>query len=85
MSMPILLAKDRNAKFFKDDYKIGWLMQDGKSWLWIVWGSCKDLDTAIKCADDTIKEKGDRPIYVSDEPLSKDGVQTDKLNIRQLN
>lgn len=84
-SLPILLAKDKNAKILKDDYKIGWLVQDEKSWLWIVWGSCKDLDTAIKCAKDTIEKKGDRPVYISDKPLSKDGVQTDNLNIRQLN
>jgi len=85
MGLPILLAKDKNAKIMKDDYKIGWLTQDEKSWLWIVWGSYKDLDAAIKCANDTIKEKGDRPIYISDEPLSKDGVQTDKLYTRQIN
>lgn len=34
-SLPILLAKDKNARFMKDDYKIGWLAQDEKSWLWI--------------------------------------------------
>ena len=86
MSLPILLAKDRNAKFLKDDYKIGWLKKEDENWLWIVWGSASSLENAIKCANDTITQKGERPIYLSETPLIKGNiVQTEKLNLKQLN
>lgn len=86
MILPILIAKDRNAIILKDDYKIGWLNRDGNEWLWIVWGSASSLENAIKCANDTIKQKGERPIYFSEIPLIKGNiVQTEKLVIKQLN
>lgn len=86
--IPILIAKDKNATICKDDYKIGWYQKDSNSddWLWIVWGSCPNLESAIKCANDVIEEKGERPIYLCDTPLSKElKVQTDKLILEQLN
>ena len=86
MVLPILLAKDRNAKFLKDDYKIGWLQKENNEWLWMVWGSASSLENAIKCAKDTISQKGERPIYLSETPLIKGNiVQTEELNIKRLN
>lgn len=86
--VPILIAKDKNAKIFKDDYKIGWYQKDNNSddWIWLVWGSCPNLESAIKCANDVIREKGERAIYLCDTPLSKElEVQTEKLTFKQLN
>lgn len=86
MALPILLAKDRNAKFLKDDYKIGWLNKEEEKWLWIVWGSASSLENAVKCANDTIIQKGERPIFLSEKPLIKASiVQTEKLSLKQLN
>lgn len=88
MSLPILIAKDKNAKveFFKDDYKIGWLKREGERWLWMVWGSASNLDKAIKIANETIDKKGERPIYLSEEPLVNAVIiQTELLNLKQLN
>jgi hypothetical protein len=86
MILPILIAKDRNAIVLKDDYKIGWLNRDGIEWLWTVWGSAANLENAIKCANDTIKQKCERPIYLSETPLIKGNiVQTEKLDMKQLN
>lgn len=86
--IPLLIAKDKNAKVYKDDYQIGWYYKDSDSddWLWIVWGVCPNLDSAIKCANDVIKEKGERPIYLCDTALSRKlEIQTEKLILKQLN
>lgn len=86
MIMPILIAKDRNAKILKDDYKIGWLNRDENEWLWIVWGSAANLEKAIMCAEDTIRQKGERPVYLSETPLIKGNiVQTEELDMKLLN
>lgn len=86
MILPILIAKERDAKILKDDYKIGWFNRDGNEWLWTVWGSASNLENAIKCANDTIKQKGERLIYLSEIPLIKGNiVQTEKLDMKQLN
>lgn len=86
MVLPILIAQDRNAKFMKDDYKIGWLQRQDSEWLWIVWGSAVNLEKAIMCANDTISKKGERPIYLSETPLIKGNiVQSEELNLKQVN
>lgn len=86
MILPILIAKDRNAIILKDDYKIGWFNRDGKEWLWTVWGSASNLENAIKYANDTVRQKGDRPIYLSETPLIKGNiVQTEELDMKLLN
>lgn len=78
MGLPILIAKKEGMKICPDDYKIGWLMKDDLSGFWMIWGSCKDLKTALKCAKDTIKEKGEREVYLSSTPLPK------SLNLEQI-
>ena len=78
MGLPILISKKEDMKILPDDYKVGWLMKDNLSGLWIIWGSCKDLNTALKCAKDVIKEKGEREVYLSSVPLSKN------LNLEQI-
>lgn len=74
MSMSLLIAKDKNAKFLKDDYKLGWIMEDDKSIYWMVWGSSKDYETAISAAKDTLNQKGNRKVFVSDEPIPRDTI-----------
>lgn len=86
MSLPILLAKDREAKILKDDYKIGWLKREDEGWLWMTWGSAETLDKAIKIANEVVQEKGERPIYLSEIPLIKQIViQTEELDLKRLN
>ncbi len=71
MSLPLLIAKDKNAKILKDDYKLGWMIEDNQSIYWAVWGSSKDYNTAISAAKDVLFQKGDRKIFVSDNPMPK--------------
>lgn len=72
MSMPLLIAKDKNAKVLKNDYKLGWIMEDNKSIYWMVWGSSKDYNTAILAAKDVLKEKEiTTKIFVSDNPVPR--------------
>lgn len=81
--LPLLIAKDKDAKICKDDYKLGWLTQDETGWLWTVWGSCKDFETV---KNHILKEKGDRKVYLSEKPLSaKLEVQNEKLELKELN
>jgi hypothetical protein len=55
-------------------------------WLWSVYGSCKTLEIAVKCAKDIIKEKGERAIYLSKNPLGRGlKVQTEKLELQRIN
>ncbi len=75
MGLPLLIAKKEGIKICPDDYKVGWLMKDDT---WMIWGSCKDLKEALKCARDTINEKGEREVYLSSVPLNK------KLTLEQI-
>lgn len=85
MNLPILIAKARNAIICKDQYKIGWLVKQGHEWFWVVWGAAKDLDSAIRCAKLTIKEKGERAVYLSENPLLKTSdVQTEELELTEI-
>lgn len=82
INLPILIAKDKDAKIFKNYYKIGWLMMQGNEWTWIVWGNARNLDGAKKCARLTIRKNGKRQIYLSENPLSrKIKEQRDKLQL----
>jgi len=72
MLLPLLIAKDKNAKFLKDDYKLGWIMEDDTQIYWMVWGSSKDYKTAMSVARDVLNQKGYRKVFVSDNPMPKD-------------
>lgn len=69
--LPILIAKQKDAKVLKDDFKIGWLIEDEIQYAWMVWGSSSNLDNALKVAREVISEKGNRPVYVSDIPIER--------------
>lgn len=73
-NLPLLIAWDKNAKLFKEDYKLGWLFQDDVSYLWTVWGSSPNLKNAFKVAKQVLEEHGDRKIYLSEQPLARDTV-----------
>ena len=68
---PILIAKQKDAPILKDDYKLGWLYQNKKGYIWAVWGSSNNLGNALKAADDVIRKQGPRPVYVSETPLER--------------
>lgn len=72
MSLPLLIAKDNNAKFLKDDYKLGWIIEDADSIYWMVWGSSKDYDTAILAAKDALIRTGNHKVFVSDNPVPRE-------------
>lgn len=71
MALPLLIAKDKNAKILKDDYKLGWIMEDEESVYWSVWGSSKNYDTAISAAKDVLNQQGNRKVFVSDNPVPR--------------
>lgn len=73
-SAPLLIAKQKDAKFLKDDYKLGWLFQDNTGYLWTVWGSSRNLENATKAIKEVIEEKAQEGIivYLSETPLERD-------------
>lgn len=71
MVLQILISKQKNQRICPDDYKIGWLAIDETKGYWMIWGSCSSKENALKCARDTIKQKGERDIFISDQPLEK--------------
>lgn len=73
-SLPLLIARDKNAKICKEDYKLGWLFQDDVSYFWMVWGSSINLQSALKIAKQVLVEQGERKVYLSDRPLTRDAV-----------
>lgn len=83
--LPLLIAKDKDAVICKDDYHLGWLVQNDANWYWMVWGACKDRESAIRAKDNVLKEKGERQVFFSKKPLSRKGVQTEKLELKILN
>lgn len=84
--MPLLIAKQKDARFMKDDYKLGWLMQgtEEEGWYWIVWGSTSKYDNVIKIANQVLTEKGDRAVYLSEQPLLKGVICKDKLDLQNI-
>ena len=84
MALPVLIAKKEGMKICPDDYKIGWLIKDETRGLWMVWGSCKDLKSALDCARDTIKEKGEREVYLSSIPLDKHLTLNQIVNLENI-
>lgn len=77
--LPLLIAKQKDAKFLTDDYKLGWLFQDDTTYLWTVWGSSSNLKNALKVAKEVIAEKGDRMVYLSEIPLERSKVVYEPL------
>ena len=71
MPLPILISKQKNQRICPDEYKIGWLMKDEEKGYWMIWGSCRSKEIALKCAKDEIRIKGKRDVFISDEPLEK--------------
>lgn len=69
MALPLLIAKKQGRKILKDDYVLGWLMQDDKEGYWTTWGASKNKELALKVAREVVETKGDRDIYITDEPL----------------
>jgi len=86
MSLPLLIAKDKNPKILKDDYKLGWIMEDADSIYWMVWGSSKDYDTAISAAKDVLSQKGSRKVFISDNPVPKQCIiSKNECSFREIN
>jgi len=86
MSLPLLIAKDKNAKVLKDDYKLGWIMEDIESIYWMVWGSAKDYNTAMCTARDVLNQQGDRKVFISDNPIPKNNIiNKNECNFREIN
>lgn len=70
---PLLIAKQKGAKFCKEDYKLGWLFQDDTGYLWMVWGSSSNLENALKVAKQVVEEKANGTmVYLSEVPLERD-------------
>jgi hypothetical protein len=85
LALPLLIAKDKNAKFLKDDYKLGWIMEDDTQIYWTVWGSSKDYKTAISAAKNVLNQKGDRKVFVSDNPVPRNCViNKEECNFREI-
>ena len=86
MDLPLLIAKDKNAKFLKDDYKLGWIMEDDTQIYWMVWGSSKDYETAMSAARDVLNQKGYRKVFVSDNPVSRNCIiNKEDCDFREIN
>jgi hypothetical protein len=77
--LPLLIAKQKGAKILKDDYKLGWLIQDETGYLWTVWGSSNNLENAKKVAKQVIEEKGSRMVYLSEVPIERGEVVYEPL------
>ena len=71
-------------KICPDDYKVGWLMKDATKGYWMIWGSCKDLESALNCARETIKENGEREVYLSTIPLEKELTLLQIVNLENI-
>jgi len=85
MPLPLLIAKDKNAKILKDDYKLGWIMEDDKSIYWMVWGSSKTYDLAVGVARQVLSEQGELKVFVSDNPVPRQCITSKKeCNFREI-
>ena len=84
MNLPLLIAKQKYIKICHDDYKIGWLMKDDFHGFWMIFGSCKDLKSALNCAREIIKEKGERKVYLASVPLERSLTLEQILNLENI-
>jgi hypothetical protein len=82
--LPLLIAQQKNARFLKDDYKLGWLFQDNTGYLWTVWGSSNNFENAMKVAKQVINEQGDRTVYISKTPLERDKAIYEPLTLEEI-
>ncbi|MEC1744139.1 hypothetical protein [Schinkia azotoformans] len=71
MPLPLLIAKQENQKICPDDYKLGWLFKNDKETYWMIWGSSKNKESALKVAKEVIEKQGERDVFISDIHLSK--------------
>ncbi|MGI6436393.1 MAG: hypothetical protein ACOX0F_13790 [Syntrophomonadaceae bacterium] len=71
MALPLLIAKQKNRPILPDDYKLGWLFQDEKEGYWMIWGSCKNKETALSAAKEVLEKQGARDVFISEMPLLK--------------
>lgn len=69
MTLPLLVARRKGDVFLPTDYKLGWLLKDGKEGYWSVWGSSKDKETALRCARDVLEKQGERDVLIADDPM----------------
>ena len=84
--MPLLIAKQKNAKLLKDYYHLGWLMQDETGYYWVVWGCSSNIDNAMKVTKQLIEEKGKMPIFISDTPIERGVIVHEPLpELREVN
>jgi hypothetical protein len=84
---PLLIAKQKDARFLKDDYKLGWLFRDENSYLWVVWGSSRNLENALKVAKQVVTEKANGTVvYLSETTLEKGEVICEPLpELKEMN
>ncbi len=71
MALPLLIAKKEHQPICPDDYKLGWLFQDEKEGYWMIWGSCKNKETALSAVKEVLEKQGVRDVFISEVPLSK--------------
>jgi 23S rRNA maturation-related 3'-5' exoribonuclease YhaM len=84
IKLPLLIAQQKNAKFLKDDYKLGWLFQDNTGYIWTVWGSSNNFENAVKVAKQVIDEQGKRTVYLSKTPLERDKAVYEPLSLEEI-
>jgi hypothetical protein len=77
--VPLLIAKQKDAKFCKDDYKLGWLYSDDTGYYWSVWGSTRTIENAKKIAKENIENTESRKIYFSEIPILKGVIVHEEL------
>jgi hypothetical protein len=76
---PLLIARQKDAKFCKDDYKLGWLYSDNTGYYWSVWGSTTTIENALKIAKENVENTASRKIYLSEIPIEKGVVVHDDI------
>lgn len=82
--LPLLISKQKDVKFLRDDYKLGWLMTDENEGYWMIWGSSKNKYYALSATKDLFEKKGQCEVFISDEPLSKQLTKEDLGKLRKL-
>ena len=87
LKVSILISKRVrvNQVICPEDYKIGWLYQDDKlQSYWSIWGSAKDLKSALNCARKAIQEKGNKEVYLSSVALDNNLTLEQALNLENI-
>jgi len=84
---PLLIAKQKDARFLKDDYKLGWLFRDETGYLWVVWGSSNCIENALKIAKQVVSEKANSTkVYLSEIPLERDkAIYEEMPKLKEIN